>query len=158
MLPVSAPFGDLTLPDGDGPLLLASAGIGGTPMLAMLHHLADTGSSRQVVAVHADRSPADHAHGDELRRLVGALPHAALHLWYEEADQQASAVASASVAVSAGRADIGGLPLPEGITAYLCGPLPFMRTLRGDLLRRGVPPQAVHYEVFGPDLWLTQQP
>ncbi|WP_407285154.1 globin domain-containing protein [Streptomyces sp. BP-8] len=156
VLPVSAPFGDLTLPAGDGPLLLASAGIGATPMLAMLHHLADTGSSRQVVVVHADRSPADHAHRDELRRLVGTLPHASLHLWYEEAAQQASASAP-PVAVSAGRADIGGMPLPEGITAFLCGPLPFMRTLRGDLLGRGVPPQAIHYEVFGPDLWLAEQ-
>lgn len=153
VLPVSAPFGDLTLPDGDGPLLLASAGNGGTPMLAILHHLAGTGSSRQVVVVHADRSPADHAHSHELRHLVSTLPHASLHLWYEEADQRASA--PAPVTISAGRADIGELPLPEGITAFLCGPLPFMRTLRGDLLGRGVPPQAIHYEVFGPDLWLA---
>ncbi|ANZ20983.1 Flavohemoprotein [Streptomyces noursei ATCC 11455] len=159
VLPVSAPFGDLTLPDGDAPLLLASAGIGGTPVLAMLHHLVATGSPRPVTVVHADRSPADHAHRDELRRLVCALPHASLHLWYEDPGHQASATASASapVTVSSGRADISGLPLPEDVTAYLCGPLAFMRTLRGDLLRHGVPPRAVHYEVFGPDLWLAQQ-
>ncbi|WP_438489671.1 globin domain-containing protein [Streptomyces sp. S186] len=159
LVTVSAPFGDLTLPAGDGPLLLASAGIGGTPMLAMLHHLAATGSSRQVIVVHADRSPADHAHRAELRRLVGTLRHGSLHLWYEEADHQEAAAGSgpAPVTVSAGRADLAELPLPEGVTACLCGPLPFMRTLRGDLLRRGVAPQAVHYEVFGPDLWLAQQ-
>jgi nitric oxide dioxygenase len=29
-----------------------------------------------------------------------------------------------------------------------------MRTVRGDLLRRGVPAERIHYEVFGPDLWL----
>jgi nitric oxide dioxygenase len=56
-----------------------------------------------------------------------------------------------------GQADIGALDLPEGLTAYLCGPLPFMRAVRGDLLRRGVPAAAVHYEVFGPDLWLGQE-
>ncbi|MGG2461203.1 globin domain-containing protein [Streptomyces sp. RGM 3693] len=172
VLAVSAPFGDLTLPDGDGPLLLASAGIGGTPMLAMLHHLAAIGSSRPVTVVHADRTPADHAHRDELHHLVSRLPHATLHLWYEEPSHQTTAPLSpvpappslpslpslpAPATVSSGRVDIGRLPLPQDLTSYLCGPLPFMRALRGALLHRGIPPQTIHYEVFGPDLWLAQQ-
>ncbi|MCE4942022.1 globin domain-containing protein [Streptomyces albulus] len=157
VLTVSAPFGDLTLPDGDGPLLLASAGIGGTPMLAMLNHLVAIGSSRPVVVVHADRTPADHAHRDELHALVDELPQAALHLWYEDPGHAVPAPAPSSrVTVSAGRADISALPLPSDVTSYLCGPLPFMRTLRGALLGRGLKPQTIHYEVFGPDLWLGQ--
>ncbi|MEV4684030.1 globin domain-containing protein [Streptomyces kurssanovii] len=148
LLTVSVPFGDLVLAEDEGPLLLASAGIGSTPMLAMLDHLAATGSTRQVVVVHADRSAADHAHREELRRLVDALPSASLHLWYETGGDAGAAT---------GQADIGALDLPEGLTAYLCGPLPFMRAVRGDLLRRGVPAEAVHYEVFGPDLWLGQE-
>ncbi|MGW2016999.1 globin domain-containing protein [Streptomyces sp. NPDC001927] len=143
---VSAPFGDLVLPEGDGPLLLASAGIGSTPMLAMLDHLAATGSRRPVTVVHADRSPADHAHREELLGLVDALPNASLHLWYEQP--------GASEA-RPGRADVTTLDLPEGVTAYLCGPLPFMRQFRGDLLSSGVAASDVHYEVFGPDLWLA---
>ncbi|GGP93772.1 globin domain-containing protein [Streptomyces roseolilacinus] len=146
VLGVSAPFGDLVLPDGDGPLLLASAGIGCTPMLSMLHHLAAAGADRPVTVVHADRTPADHAHREEHRRLVRALPGARLHLWYEEPGEDAEA--------SRGLADVAALDLPEGLTAYLCGPLPFLRAVRGGLLRRGVPARAVHYEVFGPDLWL----
>ncbi|KRV47507.1 hemin transporter [Wenjunlia vitaminophila] len=149
-LTVSVPFGDLVLPEGDGPLLLASAGIGSTPMLSMLDHLATAGSPRPVTVVHADRSPADHAHREELRSLVRACPRAELHLWYEEPGDQAPEAAS-------GQADIGAVELPEGLTAYLCGPLPFMRSTRADLLARGVPAEAVHYEVFGPDLWLGQQ-
>ncbi|GGT46345.1 hemin transporter [Streptomyces kurssanovii] len=148
LLTVSVPFGDLVLGEDEGPLLLASAGIGSTPMLAMLDHLAATGSARQVVVVHADRSAVDHAHREELRRLVDALPSASLHLWYETGGDAGAAT---------GQADIGALDLPEGLTAYLCGPLPFMRAVRGDLLRRGVPAEAVHYEVFGPDLWLGQE-
>ncbi|MFI6417088.1 globin domain-containing protein [Streptomyces sp. NPDC050842] len=143
---VSAPFGDLVLPEGDGPLLLASAGIGSTPMLAMLDHLAATGSTRPVVVAHADRSPASHAHAAELHRLVEALPQATLHLWYEEPGE-------GSVALR-GRADVTALDLPTGTTAYLCGPLPFLRTVRGDLLTRGTAAADIHYEVFGPDLWL----
>src|SRR5690606_9877893 len=42
-LTVSAPFGDVTLGGGDRPLVLASAGIGCTPMIAMLQHLVRTG-------------------------------------------------------------------------------------------------------------------
>ncbi|WP_340557681.1 globin domain-containing protein [Streptomyces sp. GSL17-111] len=150
VLTVSAPFGDLVLPDEaterGGPLLLASAGIGITPMLGILAHLARVGSARRVVAVHADRSPADHAHRTEQLELVRALPGARLHLWYE-------APGPGPTEASTGLADVRGLDLPDGLTAYLCGPTPFLRTVRGDLLGRGVRPEDVHYEVFGPDLW-----
>ncbi|MFI0218610.1 globin domain-containing protein [Streptomyces lydicus] len=150
VLTVSAPFGDLVLPEGDGPLLLASAGIGSTPMLAMLDHLAAEGAARAVTVVHADRTPPDHAHRDEQRCLVRALPNAELRLWYEEPGDQAPDA-------SAGQVDLAALDLAEGLTAYLCGPLPFMRAVRGELLHRGVPAQSIHYEVFGPDLWLGQE-
>ncbi|MBW1603211.1 hemin transporter [Streptomyces sp. JJ66] len=146
-LTVSAPFGGLTLPEGEGPLLLASAGIGATPMLAMLDHLAATGSTRPVLVAHADRTPADHAHRAELTRLTSELPGASLHLWYEDAH--------ASVpGARAGRTDVAALDLPPGLTAYLCGPLPYLKSVRGALLEQGVAPAAIHYEVFGPDLWL----
>ncbi|WP_399881221.1 globin domain-containing protein [Streptomyces sp. BBFR51] len=150
VLTVSAPFGDLGLAEDRGPLLLASAGIGVTPMLAMLDHLAAAGADRAVTVVHADRTPEHHAHRQEQLDLIRALPDARLHLWYEEPGDQASQA-------STGRADLTGLELPEDLTVYLCGPVPFMRAVRGDLLRRGVPAEAIHYEVFGPDLWLAQQ-
>ncbi|MFD7705954.1 globin domain-containing protein [Streptomyces sp. NPDC059786] len=149
VLTVSAPFGDLVLPDGDGPLLLVSAGIGVTPVLSMLDHLAVTGSARPVTVVHADRCPADHAHREEQRNLVQALPDARLHLWYERVDD-------GTPDASTGLVDLAAVDLPAGVRVCLCGPLPFMRAVRGDLLRRGVPMDAIHYEVFGPDMWLGQ--
>ncbi|MFD7548709.1 globin domain-containing protein [Streptomyces sp. NPDC059816] len=149
-LTVSAPFGDLVLPPGDGPLLLASAGIGCTPMLSMLDHLARTEPSRRVTVVHADRAPATHAHRDELHALVARLPRATLHLWYDDPDD-------AEPEALPGRVDVSALDLPDGVTAYLCGPLPFMRAVRDGLLHRGVPARSIHYEVFGPDLWLGQK-
>jgi nitric oxide dioxygenase len=54
--------------------------------------------------------------------------------------------------VREGPDDVTGPALPPDTTAYLCGPLPFMRAVRGDLLARGLSPAAVHDEVFGPDL------
>ncbi|MBD0708834.1 MULTISPECIES: globin domain-containing protein [unclassified Streptomyces] len=145
LVQVSTPFGDLVLPEGDSPLLLASAGIGSTPMLAMLDHLAATGSKRPVVVVHADRAPVTHAHSEEMRRLVDALPQGTLHLWYEEPGDSGA---------RPGFADVTTLDLATGTTAYLCGPLPFLRGVRGDLIGRGTAAADIHYEVFGPDLWL----
>ncbi|MGW5266949.1 globin domain-containing protein [Microbispora sp. NPDC004025] len=151
VLAVSAPFGDLTLPEGDGPLLLASAGIGVTPVLSMLDHLAATGSDRRVVVVHADRSPDAHVHREELADLVAALPGATLHRWYEDLP----AGHAGEPAVAAGLADLSAIDLPEGVVACLCGPLPFMRAVRAQLVERGVPASGIHYEVFGPDLWIA---
>ncbi|MFJ4467828.1 globin domain-containing protein [Streptomyces sp. NPDC089424] len=151
LLEVSVPAGDLTLPESDAPLLLASAGIGITPMLSMLDHLALTSSTRPVTVVHADRTPRDHVHRDEQADLVDRLAGADLHLWYEN-DHHHSPAAN----VFAGRATLDHLTPGSGTTAYLCGPLPFMRAVRGELLAKGVHPAAIHYEVFGPDLWISK--
>ncbi|KJK57977.1 hemin transporter [Saccharothrix sp. ST-888] len=153
VLTVSRPAGDLTLAEGTEPLLLASAGIGCTPMIGMLHHLAVTGPERPVTVVHGDRSLADHAHAEQVQTLVRALPEAALHRWYEQPAQDGAA--PADTGTRTGRVDLAQIEIPEGVRAYLCGPLPFMRAARAELLRRGVPAQAIHYEVFGPDLWLA---
>lgn len=76
---------------------------------------------------------------------MDALPQGTLHLWYEEPGDSGA---------RPGRADVTALDLPAGTTAYLCGPLPFLRAVRGDLLGRGTAAADIHYEVFGPDLWL----
>ncbi|MEU2974435.1 globin domain-containing protein, partial [Nocardiopsis alba] len=72
-LMVSAPAGDVTPADGDHPLVLISAGIGCTPMVAILNHLAERGAERRVVVLHADRSPLDHAHREEIAELIDRL-------------------------------------------------------------------------------------
>jgi nitric oxide dioxygenase len=151
LLDVSLPFGDLVLAEGDTPLLLASAGIGITPMLSMLDHLAITSSERRVIVVHADRSPADHVHHDEQVELVDQLQKASLHLWYESGADELH-----TLDASDGLIDLNDFTLPDETTAYLCGPLPFMRAVRGGLLKNGLAASAIHYEVFGPDLWLSK--
>ena len=145
---VSAPFGDMVLDQGDAPLVLLSAGIGVTPILGMLRHLRDEGSTREVLVVHADRSPARHAHRQELKELVAELPSATLHRWYEDLGTR-----PARDVLSLGRVDLAGLALPADALVYLCGPLPFMESAREALLARGLPVERIHYEVFGPDTW-----
>ncbi len=150
VLRISAPFGDITLDDGENPVLLASAGIGCTPMNAMLGQLATTGTRRQVIAVHADRAPHTHALRSDLEQLVAKLPNATAHVWYEQPEGDWPADRT-------GLVDLRTVPVPPGTTAYLCGPLPFMRAARSQLLELGVRAADIHYEVFGPDLWLAAE-
>lgn len=144
---LSAPYGDLVLDDTDAPVLLASAGIGVTPMIAMLEQLALTGHHAPVTVVHADRSPADHALRADHEAYAAKLADAAVHFWYEQ---------DAEGAGRPGRADLSAVAVASGTRAYLCGPLPFMRAVRGQLIDKGVAPADIHYEVFGPDLWFAQ--
>jgi ferredoxin-NADP reductase len=50
-------------------------------------------------------------------------------------------------------AGIGITPMAGMLSYYLCGPLPFMRSVRSALIDRDVPARDIQYEVFGPDLW-----
>ncbi len=149
-LQVSPPFGDLVLTDGDEPVVLISAGIGSTPIIGMLHHLNNTGSTREVTVVHADRSLQGHAHRHQVAKLVKALPQATLHRWYEDLGER-----GAREDVLAGLVDIDAIEVPSEATTYLCGPLPFMESVRDGLVGRGVDAASIHYEVFGPDKWLV---
>ncbi|MFE3878952.1 globin domain-containing protein [Kitasatospora sp. NPDC059146] len=144
---LAPPLGDISLADGDGPVLLASAGIGNTPMTAMLDHLAATGSTRRIVSVHGDRDQLSHAFRADLEQLTARLADADAHVFYEQplGDWPAERT---------GLVDLSTVEVPAGTTAYLCGPLPFLRAVRGQLLAAGVPAADIHYEVFGPDLWL----
>ncbi|MFI1173390.1 globin domain-containing protein [Streptomyces melanogenes] len=155
-LRVSAPYGDLVLDasvlDSDGtggtPLLLASTGIGCTPMLSMLEHLAGAGHRAPVTVVHGDRSPADHALREDHAALTAKLPDASAHFWYERPEP-------GHPADRTGLVDLSSVAVAPGTRAYLCGPLPFMRAVRTQLLDKGVAAADIHYEVFGPDLWLA---
>lgn len=143
-LTLSAPFGDVTLAGGDAPLVLASAGIGCTPITAMLQHLAETGSDRRVLLLHADRSEPEHALREDMEALTAVLPRGERIFWYEDGRRG-----------RAGRIDLAGVDIPAGSVAYLCGPLPFMREARAQLIGAGMAPKDIHYEVFGPDLWIA---
>ena len=144
-LEVSIPFGELTLVEGESPLVLISAGIGITPMIGFLHHLRDVGTSRRVVVLHADRSPARHAHRAELRALVDDLPTAELHRWYEDLGAR-----PVQERLRTGYLDLDGVDVPHDADAYLCGPAPFMTAVQSALLGRGITADRIHHEVFGP--------
>lgn len=150
-LRLSPPFGDVSSVYGDGPLLLVSAGIGVTPAMSALEHLAENRARRPVVLVHADRADSTHALRRHLPRLSRALPGLRTELWYEQGTTEHT-VAGGRVRLNTGRVDTERIPVPSGAHVHLCGPVPFMNHVRSGLRRRGVPADRIAYEVFGPEM------
>lgn len=149
VLDVSQPAGDVVLDDSDRPLVLVSAGIGITPIAAILEDLSRRQPERTVRLFHADRAHDTHALHSSLRRQVLAMTDARVQNWYEQDADQAPTLLPALP----GRMDLSDVELPEDATVFMCGPMPFMQTMRATLIGRGVPADRIHYEVFGPDLW-----
>ncbi len=82
VLDASAPRGSFTLRPGDGPVVLLSAGVGATPVLAMLQALAAGASSREVWWIYGARNSGEHPFAAETRALLKALPRSHSHICY----------------------------------------------------------------------------
>ncbi|HST81262.1 MAG TPA: globin domain-containing protein [Kineosporiaceae bacterium] len=152
VLELSRPCGDVVATSDTTPLVLISAGVGITPIAAILEDTAIRNPQRSVVLAHADRSPQHHA-------LVGAIAKAAAsctdirqYAWYEE---PGVGLAAEGVDVRTGLLDLAEIPIPLDAQVFMCGPLPFMRAVRQSLVERGVDPANIAYEIFGPDLWIA---
>ncbi|MCR4466030.1 pyridoxamine 5'-phosphate oxidase family protein [Burkholderia sp. SCN-KJ] len=128
------------------PAVLASAGIGITPMIAMLRRaLADDAPSRRVMFVHGARDTADRPFAAELTRIADADPRVSLH-WFDSRPQRDGAARP-------GRVDIAQLKriLPfDDYDFYLCGPAAFMRDMYDGLRALNVPDERIRFEAFGP--------
>src|ERR1700694_4511093 len=74
VLDVSSPRGSFILQSGERPVVLLSAGIGATPVLAMLYALAAARSTRQILWLHTARDRQHHPFAAEVRRLMLPLP------------------------------------------------------------------------------------
>jgi nitric oxide dioxygenase len=149
VLTMSLPYGEVVLDDSGHPVVFASAGIGITPMAGMLSHLVTAGSRLQIMLLHADLNENSFALRRQVLGDIGALPNASIYVWYEDGADSGEPVTG----VFPGMMDISQVSLPADAGYYLCGPIPFMQAVRSALIERGVPPQDIQYEVFGPDLW-----
>ncbi|WP_298008769.1 NO-inducible flavohemoprotein [uncultured Aquabacterium sp.] len=152
LIEVAPPVGDFYLhEDRDSPVVLVSAGVGITPMVAMLERLVQTGSRRPVRFLHAARHAGVQAFGARVGELIEQLPDGQAWIVHELAQDGQGAGAAQRHAV--GRLDLAALTgtplLPPDADHYVCGPVGFMaeqiRALRG----RGVPAERIHAEAFG---------
>ncbi|MFK4145099.1 MOSC domain-containing protein [Streptomyces sp. NPDC004065] len=154
-LEIAAPRGTFSLAPGDGPVVLLSAGVGVTPVLAMLHALARDRSTRQVRWLHGARNGREHPFAKECQDLIAALPHARSAVFYSApraADRRGVDYTQAG-RLSADR--IPELGLPTDADAYLCGPESFMNGLAAGLVDWGLDAARVHTEIFGSGAALT---
>jgi ferredoxin-NADP reductase/MOSC domain-containing protein YiiM len=136
-LEVAAPRGDFVLDDATGPVLLISAGIGVTPVLAMLHALAARRSERDVWWIHGARGPREHPLAAEAHALLACMPNAREHVFYSATSGRLS------------KDKLLTLDIPAAASAYICGPASFMTDMRDALTAAGLDPGRIHTELFG---------
>src|SRR5215469_5732906 len=121
LLDVAAPRGSFTLQPGDNPVVLLSAGVGATPVLAMLHSLAAEMSPREVWWLFGARNGEDHAFAEESRNLVKALPRGKSFIAYSRPGPQdrpgVDFDASGHIKVDV----LEKVDVPRDADFYLCG-------------------------------------
>lgn len=146
---VAAPRGTFLLRSAETPVLLLSAGIGATPVLAMLHALAEEPTRRTVWWLHAARDGENHPFADEARDLLSRLPAARSVIVYSRplAGDRPGVDYTVSGRLTAER--IRALQPPQDADAYICGPDAFMADMMTALQTCGLPPSRIHTEVFG---------
>ena len=148
-LEAAAPRGTFILQPGTAPVLLISAGVGATPVLAMLHALAAAGSRRDIWWLHGARSRAAEPFAAESRSLVAALASGHRHICYSHPGPQDVQGRDYQTAGRLSPGVLAALDLPGDADAYLCGPPGFMAEVSAALAGLGVDGTRVHTEIFG---------
>jgi ferredoxin-NADP reductase/MOSC domain-containing protein YiiM len=133
----AAPRGNFYLTEGSNPVVLISAGIGITPVLAMLHTLSAAHSTRDVWWLHTTRNRETQSFATEVTTLIESLPQARQRVFYTQTQGRPDV------------ATIAALRLPADAAAYLCGPTQFMSDMRDALTAAGLDPAHIHSELFG---------
>jgi ferredoxin-NADP reductase/MOSC domain-containing protein YiiM/ferredoxin len=154
MLEVSAPRGSFTLAPGSNPVVLLSAGIGATPVLAMLHSLAATSadSTREVWWCYGARNGREHPFAAEARTLLDSLPLSRSFIAYskpEDGDQDYDSSGQLNLSL------LRQLQVPQNADFYLCGPAAFLADFTAELRSWGVSDSRIHSETFGAESSIT---
>jgi ferredoxin-NADP reductase len=147
-LDVSSPRGSFILQADDRPVVLLSAGIGATPLLAMLHALAAERSTRQVSWLHAARDREHHPFAAEVRRLMLALAHGRSYVCFSRPGSLDKIGEDFDVRGHLSRSMFDAAGVPPDADVYLCGPNGFMADMKEALSTFGVEPERIHIEIF----------
>jgi ferredoxin-NADP reductase len=153
-----APAGEFVLDVGGfRPVVLVAAGIGVTPLLAMLHaHVARGPSVAPIYLIYGGRTPADLAFRSELDALAAAHPSVRIIYVFSQSDvgeRPPTRITPDLVIDSLGDLHVKlgerRIPLPwfENDT-YICGPGDFCQTISSELTARGANADHVFTELF----------
>jgi ferredoxin-NADP reductase/MOSC domain-containing protein YiiM/ferredoxin len=155
IVPLGAPRGSFTLNSDARPVVLLSAGIGVTPVLAMLQALAAEHTTRDVWWLHGTRNGREHPFAAEARGLLAGLAHHHSHVCFSAPDPADRPGADYDSAGRLDRQRLQMLGVPRDGDFYLCGPTAFMSDLAAGLAALGVAPDRIHTELFGSKPSLT---
>jgi ferredoxin-NADP reductase/MOSC domain-containing protein YiiM len=152
ILEISAPRGAFALSAGTTPIVLLSAGVGVTPLLAMLHAAAanDRASPRDVWWIHTARNTAYHSFASEARTLVAGLKlghHCTIYSRPGDADRIG---VDYDVKGHLALPLLSELGVPRSSDFYLCGPGRFLEEIGAALAGWGLDALRIHKEAFGP--------
>jgi ferredoxin-NADP reductase/MOSC domain-containing protein YiiM len=148
VLEVSSPRGSFILQSVERPVVLLSAGIGATPVLAMLHALASARSTRQVLWLHAARDRQHHPFAAEVRGLMPALGHGRLYVCYSRPGSGDRKGEDFNAAGHLSRSVLDEVGIPREADVYICGPTRFMADMKEALAALNVAPRQIHVEIF----------
>jgi len=144
---VAAPRGEFVLDGGTNPVLLISAGIGLTPVMAMLRRLASEQSTRDVWWIHTAHDAASHAFAPEVTELLGRLASAHTRIYYTTPSEPPAPGSDTHAGRLTAQAVVD-LDLPADASAYVCGPERFMDDVTAALADVGIDPAGIHTERF----------
>ena len=147
-LDVSSPRGSFVLQPGDGPIVLLSAGIGATPVLAMLHALSSQQSTRQVLWLHTARDRQHHPFAVEARRLMLSLAHGRSYVSYSAAGPNDRLGEDFDATGRLSQQILSEVGVSRDADVYLCGPAPFMADMKKALAALEIAPERIHAETF----------
>jgi ferredoxin-NADP reductase/MOSC domain-containing protein YiiM len=150
VLEVSAPRGSFILRAGENPLVLLSAGVGATPVMAMLYALAAERSQRQVWWIYGARDGRNHPFAAEARSLLNRLTRARSYIVYSRPAPTDRLGIDFDAAGHIDTALLERIGVPRNCDFYLCGPSSFLQSMRDGLRRWDVLGENIHMEVFGP--------
>lgn len=138
------PAGDFFLRNNKKPVVLISAGVGQTPMLAMLETLLSDNPKQNIMYLHACENTQQHSFAHYLNELSTAYNNLQTITWFNQSGEGIDFTGFMDLTAIKTQ-----LPLTNG-DFYLCGPAGFMVFVKKQLLALGVKNEHIHYEVFGP--------
>lgn len=157
------PTGKFVLdPSSKRPVVLASGGVGITPMIAFADALLEegraSGTFRPITFIHGARNRRAAAFGKHLRAAAAEYPSLKLHVCFSEPGES-DAIGTTHESIGHVDADlVAKLVDVAECDFYLCGPPGFMQALYDGLIARGVAADRIHFESFGTATVRRQQP
>jgi ferredoxin-NADP reductase len=136
LVSLGAPRGSFTLPGDELPIVFLGAGIGVTPLLAMLEELARAQATREVWWIYSARSAEEVPHARETGALLAKLGARVLVHYTRETGRRMAAH------------ELQKLGVPIDAHFMLCGPDGFMDDIAAGLVSDGVAPDRIHRESF----------